>query len=292
MDDEVEDLQGTSILEREAKLRGADLEPTVQFVESGDKTEPVDEVEDEADDEDEIVAPAASAPVPTLTDPGEYKPADYSFEVTVMDDEGKNARTHKIKSVEQWDELLERDPNLGSAAALLKAQRAATKMETALERDERDHEGKKTAFETEKTTLATQAAATNTMVAEIGYLQAQGKLPAVDKKYVDADWSDPEVAKQPGVKEQLALLNYMRGENKKLVAAGLPAMTSIRDAFNSMQLDRVEKGRPAARAEAASQRKANGARVAGVSSSPASVAPAGISVGRGGSLRDIGRQTL
>lgn len=281
---------GVPILEREAKLRGEDI-AGVQIVEPGNVVAATtDDDGDDPDDEEPVEAPNAPDPTPSLPDPGDFVPADYSFEVQVFDAEGKNARTHKIKSVEQWDELLDGDPNLGSASALLKAQRAATKMETGNDRDQRDHEAKKAQYTNEKTQIEAQKTATNTMIAEIGYLQGQGKLPAVDPKYVNADWSDPEVAKQPGVKEQLALLNYMRSENKKLSAAGLPQMTSIRDAFNSFQLDRAEKGAPARRQQAGQQRKAAGARVASTSSSAlAGGAPAGVSVGRGGSLRDLAR---
>lgn len=302
MDEDVVDVnddgtspQGTSILEREAKLRGAEVE-TVRFIEPGQTADEDEDDENEGgkgdEDEDEIIVTRLPDPVPTLTDPGEFKPADYSFEVQVFDDEGKNARTHKIKSVEQWDELLERDPNLGSASALLKAQRAATKMETSLDRDQREHDGKKTAYETEKTQLEASKATTDTWIAEVGYLQSKGDLPAVDKKYVDADWSDPEIAKQPGVKEQLALLNYMRAENKRRTDAKLKPMTSILDAFNAYQLDQARKGNVTSRQRAATQRKAAGARVASVSAAPASVAPSGISVGRGGSLRDLGRSAF
>lgn len=282
---------GVPIIEREAKLRGEPID-TVTIVEkpvvAGDDDDGDDDLDDDADP---IKAPQAAPPVPSIPDPGEYKPADYSFEVAVYDTEGKNMRTHKIKSVEDWDTLLDGDPNLGSAGALLKAQRQATKMETNLDRDQREHEAKKAQFANEKTAIDNQQQATTTMIAEIGYLQSQGKLPAVDAKYVDADWSDPEIAKQPGVKEQLALLNYMRNENRRLEAAGLSRMTSIRDAFNSYQLDRAEKARPAQQARAAQARKAAGARVASVSPAPLSGgAPSGISVGRGGSLRDLGRQ--
>lgn len=281
--------EGTSILDREAKLRN-DPEPTVQIVEKTAPATTEDDPDDDDDDEPDNPAAPVLAQTPTIPDPGEFKPGDYTFEVTVLDAEGKNARVHKIKSVEQWDDLLETDPNLGSASALLRAQRAASKMENSLERDQRDFEAKKAAFDSEKSQIEAQAAATNVMVAEIGYLQAQGKLPAVDKKYVDADWSDPEVAKQPGVKEQLALLNYMRKENGRLSAAGLPRMTSIRDAFNSYRIDQAEKKAPARKQAAGVARKQAGARVSGVSPAPSGAAPAGISVGRGGSLRDLGRQ--
>jgi hypothetical protein len=282
--------QGTSILEREAKLRGE--APLVPQIITGRETVVATPDEDEPDDdEDEIDNPTVPVQAPQTPDPGVFTPGDYTFEVVVYDAEGKSPKIHKIKSVDDWDELLERDPNLGSASALLKAQRAVSKMENSQEREQREFDAKKAKYNAEKAEIDQRQQATDTMVAEIGYLQGKGDLPEVAKKYVDADWSDPEVAKQPGVKEQLALLNYMKKENKARIAAKLKPMTSILDAFNAYQIDRARKGQPAVRAQAAAQRKAQGARVAAVSPAPASGgAPAGISVGRGGSLRDLGRQ--
>lgn len=291
MDNEEEVSQGTSILEREAKLRGETPEPAVRIIEKGQE---IDEEPDETDEEEEdATAPQQIVPeTPKTPDPGEYKPTDYSFEVQVYDKDGNNPKTRKITSLEQWDDLLENDPNLGSASALLKAQRNATKMENSSDRDKRDYDTKKTAFDTEVTEIATRKAAVDTMTSEIGYLQAKGDLPAVAKEYVDANWSDPEIAKKPGVKEQVQLLNYMRDENKRRTAANLKPMTSILDAFNAFQIDQAKKGNVARRQTAGQQRKTAGARVAGVSSGApsSSGAPAGISVGRGGSLRDLGRQ--
>lgn len=293
MENEEEVSQGTSILEREAKMRGEQA-PVPTIV---DKNTPVTTQEDENnedDDQDTLDEPTAASvatATPQAPDPGNFTPGDYSFEVVAYDAEGKSPKTHRIKSVEQWDELLDKDPNLGTAAALLKAQRAASKMETGLERDQREYDAKKAAYDGEKAQIAARQEATDTMVAEIGYLQSKGDLPEVAKKYVDADWSDPEIAKQPGVKEQLALLNYMKKENKARVAAKLKPMTSILDAFNAYQIDQARRGNVQRKQTAGVQRKAAGARVAATTPAPASGgAPAGISVGRGGSLRDLGRQ--
>lgn len=293
METEEEVSQGTSILEREAKMRGEQA-PVPTIV---DKNTPVAAPEEDADEEndddtlDDTAAPVVVAEAPKALDPGTFTPSDYSFEVVSYDTDGKSPKTHKIKSIEQWDELLDKDPNLGTAAALLKAQRAASKMETGLERDQREYDAKKAAYDGEKAEIAARQEATDTMVAEIGYLQGKGDLPEVAKKYVDADWSDPEIAKQPGVKEQLALLNYMRKENKARVAAKLKPMTSILDAFNAYQIDQARKGNVQRKQTAAVQRKAAGARIAATTPAPASGgAPPGISVGRGGNLRDLGRQ--
>lgn len=293
---EDENQEGTSILDREAKLRGEPEEvPTIITGREAVVAAPAEGEDDDTDaDDDDTDNPTAPIPqTPQTPDPGVFAPGDYSFEVVAYDSDGKNPKTHKIKSVEQWDELLERDPNLGSAAALLKAQRMANKMENGLERDEREHSDKKAKFDAEKAEIESKQAATDTMVAEIGYLQSKGDLPEVAKKYVNADWSDPEVAKQPGVKEQLALLNYMRKENKARLSAKLKPMTSILDAFNAFQIDQARKGKATGKVTAAAQRKTAGARVAATSPAPASGgAPSWVSVGQGGNLRDIGRMGL
>lgn len=293
MEEDVIEEQGTSILEREAKIRGdSQPEPNVRIVTKQEQAADVQTEEDDEDSDDDETEDTAR-PVdlgPSSPDPGTFQPGDYAFEVQVFDQNNSHPKVRKITSPEQWDELLESDPNLGSAAALLKAQRNATKMENNLERDKREFDAKKKTFDDEKAQIDARNAQIETYVAEIGYLQQKGDLPEVAKKYVDADWSDPEIAKQPGVKEQLALLTYMRRENQVRIKAKLKPMTSILDAFNSYQIDRARKGQATTKVTAAQARRANGARVAAVSAPPVGQAPPGIAVGRGGSLRDLGRQ--
>lgn len=239
----------------------------------------------ETPEEEEEDAP--EAPRENLVDPGEFKPQDYAFEVTVYDEEGKNGKPKKIKSVDEWDALLDTDPNLGSAASLLKAQRLATKMETSLERDQSDWQKKKTEFEEGTRAAEVAQEAVTQMANEITYLVSKGDLPQVAKQYQNADWSDPEVAKQDGVKEQLAVLNYMRKENAARAKANLKPMTSILDAFNAFQIEQSRKQAITNKTNAGQARKEASARVAGSTPAPVSVAPKGIMVGRGGSLRDM-----
>jgi hypothetical protein len=245
------------------------------------------ETEEEVPEPDEEVE---DAPVtPSVPDPGEFTPGDYSFEVTTYNAEGQNGRTVKVNSLEQWEQLIDTDPNFGSAGALLRAQRAATHMESSIDRDEREYKAKKAQFDEAAKGEQARTEAMGNMVSEMGYLEGKGYLPKVANQYKNADWSDPEVAKQNGVKEQIALLKYMRNENNSRIRAGLKPMTSVLDAYNAFELDNSRKGTETAKKAAGEARKAAGSRVASSSPNPATTAPAGIAVGRGGSLEDLNR---
>jgi hypothetical protein len=109
---------------------------------------------------------------------------------------------------------------------------------------------------------------------------ARGYIPKIDPKYLDADWSDPGIAKQDGVKEQIELLNYMVKENEARLKAKVKPLVSIVDTFNAWQLDTGRQKEEAEAKAAAEARKEAGARVAGVSpSSQGSYVPKGIAVG-------------
>lgn len=249
-----------------------------------EEEKPKDDVEETQTEEEET----PDEPVTTIEDPGEFTVPDVAFEVTVYDDEGKNGKTVKISSVDDWDNLLDKDPNLGTAAALMKAQREATKMENKLDRAQEDWQKQKTEYESQMEVEQQRIDTTNAWVNEINYLVQSGDLPKVDAKYKDADWSDPEIAKQDGVKEQIELLKFMRNENKAREKASLKPITSVIDAFNaferkSSKTKTTEQNK--ARGEA---RKAAGAKVAGVSPAPVSNAPKGVAVGRAGNLNDLG----
>lgn len=242
-------------------------------------------------DEPEEVEEVSAEDLVTVDDPGEYQPKDYSFQVTTYDSEGKNGRSVTVKSVEQWDELidtLERSGgNLGSTTSVLRAERAASRMERNLETDRVKWQSDKDAYDQQLEANNQRIESTNQMIAEMNYLVERGDLPRVAQGYINADWSDPEVAKQAGVKEQVEVLNYMRRENAARTRAGLKPMTSVIDAFNAFQLDQTRKGTVAARQRAGQSRREAGARVAASTPNTGIQAPKGISVGRGGNLRDL-----
>lgn len=259
-------------------------------IEREPKTQTEPEIKEEVKEEVKAEAPAAQAEqVIEIDDPGEFSPKDYSFDVMVFDGEGKRGRSQKISSIDQWEQLLDTDPNFGSATALLKAERLANKMDIGTERDKSDYDAKKAEYDQAVETQQAREQATTNMVNEIAYLVDRGELPRVSTEYANADWSDPKVAAQPGVKEQIALLDYMASENARRTKAGLSPTTSLLDVWASYQLDEAKKTSQTQREQAAQARKDAGARVAGVAPNPVTAAPRGIMIGRGGSLDELSR---
>lgn len=249
-----------------------------------------EEEEPEPAKEPAVVEKEIEIPQVTLEDPGEYKPQDYSFTVTTYDEDGKKPKNVKIDSIDKWDELLETDPNLGSAAALLKADRAAAKMEANLERDESTHTAAKQAYDAEVERVGQSEATTQQWANEIDYLADRGDLPKIDAKFENVPWvgptADKDALKDPAVKARIELLEYLRKENTSRVSKGLSPMSPTA-AFNAMQLDSRVKTDKENKTKADEARKAAGARVAGTTPAPVSGAPKGIAVGRAGSLRDL-----
>lgn len=221
-------------------------------------------------------------PVLTVKDPGEYQPADYSFEVAL-----KGGKSVKINTPEEADKLAEDPENFETPKQLLDF---INKTQTMRNKLDKDHEK----WETEHTTFAQQLEQETQrrgnieqFVSEFNYLIGKGLLPPVAKEYRDADWTDPEVAKQSGVKEQRALLDYFVKENKVRSVAKIKPLTSMVDAFNAWQQDEGRQKSEAkvkadaeAKKAAGEARKAAGSRIAGVSSSQqGAYVPKGIAVG-------------
>lgn len=239
-----------------------------------------DESEDDQRDTDVEYSEPASAI--TVQDPGEFKPADYSFEVTL-----KDGKTVKITTPEEADRLSEDPDNFETPKQLLDFIKKSTQMQNKLDKDYEKWESQKKTFTQQLETETQRLETVDTYVNELNYLVDKGLMPKIDPKYTEADWSDPEVTKQPGVKEQMALLNYMLKENRARAAAGVKQITSIVDAYNAWQMDADHQKEETKRKEAEEAEKvANNARKIAsarvVGSSPAqqgSYVPKGISVG-------------
>jgi hypothetical protein len=245
------------------------------------KDEEAEEEEPETPEvEEPKEAPFIEAPV-QLVDPGEYTPADYSFEVEV---EGKKT---KITTPEQAAEFADENADKFTSAQILSFLRQSQSMENKLASDKADYDDKKAEYNEKKSEADAQQESINTIAAEITYLVSKGKLPKVDPQYLSADWTDKEIAKQPGVKEQVSLLNYMRDENIVREKAGLKPITSAIDAWNAWQLEEKNSEEDDTKKQAAAARKAAGARVSGSSPNPVSLAPKGIAVGRAMNLTDL-----
>ncbi len=273
----------------------ADLE--AQNDENPDKKEgegaPADTGDGEAakkPDDGGAADPDVEAEAPTqyeeVADPGEFTPGDYTFEATVYDEEGKNPKTHKIVSLEQWDELLETEPNFGTSAAVLRAERAAQKMDRGIERDKARYDEQRASYEDAVKQQEARDTQTLQWQSELDYLVTKGELPPMPKEFhvSTADWSKVEVKAQPAVKAQMDLLAYFRTENATRAKAGLAPMSSLLDAWNGYAREQEKVAASTTRTQNIEARKAAGAKVASSSPRPATAAPKGISVGRTGLL--------
>lgn len=251
---------------------------------SSDDSKSDDKSDDESASDQNTPDIEYSEPVSAITieDPGEYKPADYSFEVTL-----KDGKTLKISTPDEADKLSEDPDNFETPKQLLDFIKKSTQMQNKLDKDyekwEKDHN-----IFTEQLETETQRRETiENYVGEFQYLVGKGKLPAVAKEYLDADWTDPKVADQPGVREQIAILNYMEKENDLRIKAKVKPITSIIDAYNAWREDEGErkkvekiKADEEAHRAAGEARKSASSRIAGVSpAQQGSYVPKGIAVG-------------
>lgn len=260
-----------------------EFKPIPMRRETEEKEEPkVVEKDDDEEDEEIVVAPV----VPAVEDPGTYEPKDYSFDVTL-----KDGKTKSIKSVDDWESLLEDDPEFKSAAELLKYNRLLSKMENGLEKDKKDFDEKKENFENAQAKADAQQAQLDTWEREINYLSQQGSLPKVTKEMQELDWTDPEVQKVPEIKEQIDFLKFFQKENKNRIKAGLTPINSAIDAFNAY--DRAKKGKEIEdkKTRDGDARKRAGSMVAG-QGAPTPPTPKGLIVGTGGSLNDLDNDIL
>lgn len=253
-----------------------------------------EETEDNKTEEEIVVEDEKLPEVHTveIEDPGEFVPNDYSFEVTTFDEEGKKPKSVKVTSIEQWDELLESEVNLGSSAAVGKAFRAAQKMENGVDKDLAEWESKSQEYKTASEAQAIQEQRNQTIFNEMQYLVDKGELPKLTAEERDTlNWEDEAVRKaHPSIQKHRQLLNYMRKENGVRSKAGLNPLSSVLDAYNAMKLDTRVKADTERKAQVAEARKQAGARIS--SSSPAAgsaASPRGIAVGRVGDLGRLGQ---
>ncbi len=251
-----------------------------------DEPEAGKEVDTGGGDDTPAAAPEAQVQAEVVDDPGEFAPGDYSFEVTVYDENGANPKVHKVGSLEAWDELLETEPNLGTSAAVLKAERSAQKMDRGIERDKAKWDDQKTEYDEAVKAQEEANAWTTNATAELDYLVAKGELPPMPKEFhiTTADWNKPDIAKQPAVKAQMELLDYFRKENATRIKAGLQPMKSLLDAYNGFARERDKETTKLARANVTEARRAQAGKVSGSAPRPATAAPKGVAVGRIGVL--------
>lgn len=217
-----------------------------------------------------------------LQDPGEFKPNDYSFDVQLAD-----GTIIKIEKPEDIDKL-PNDADFGSPKNFLQVQANFSRMVNGLEADKREYDGKKQNYDQQVATEKERVQIVSNWEKEINYLESKGKLPAVPAQYKDSDWRNADIAKQPGVKERVAIFDYMVAENKAREAAGLPRMVSMLEAYNEMRSKALEESISQRQQQQADMRKKRGAMISGASTPASSSSiPSDMIVGRGGSLRDL-----
>lgn len=233
--------------------------------------------EGESEDDGGEEQVAEPSPVVTAQNPGEYQPKDYSFEIEI------DGKTHTVDSPQKAEQLGEEYADKLTAKQLFALISKGSKIDLKQERDKEEYDKLKTTYDAQVQTEAQRQDTVNGIASEFDYLVSKNLLPAVSKENQEANWSDPEIAKQPGVKEQLELLAYMTRENAIRVKAGVKPMTSIVDAYNAWSLDATRQKRVVANKAAGEARKAAGSRVAGVApTQSAPYVPQGIAVGRTG----------
>lgn len=246
----------------------------------GDTQEVVEEVKEDPKVPAEPVVPAPKTETQQLTDPGEFTPKDYSFEVELADGTKFN-----IKSPEDVSQLPE-DASFKSIQDHTAFINNYTQMVNGLATDKQQYEAAKQTYEEQKAVAEENEKFIQTIENSFSYLEGKGKLPAVPAQYTDADWSDPEVAKQPGVKERVELVNYMAKENAQRESLGLPKMSPL-EAHAELQNKALEEQQTQRTQQQAKLRKDRGAMVSGQSAPAPGKANSDMIVGSGRPLRDL-----
>lgn len=258
---------------KDENLEPDDAEPT----EEPDDTKPTIELKTEIDEEGVYEA--------ISEDPGNFKPGDYSFEIKTAD-----GKTHKLSTPEDVDAFaatLDDNPESITASQFALFNRKAVVMEQGIASDKKVYETDKGEFDKQTALTETRETQLKQWNNEINYLSTEGKLPEISVANNKADWSDPEVAKDPAVAARLDLLEWMSTENEKRMLAGLEPMTSMVDAFNNRRLEQIDSQDEEDKKSDTADRRRRGGKVGGNAPYSPEAAPKNSIVGKGGSLGDL-----
>lgn len=289
--DSISDVKGGLIDNEEALVVEEDDEGSEDEHKADDKT--TERLEpDEADPPEEPDAPEVPEADPEgvyeekkVDNPGDFKPGDYSFEIKTTD-----GKTHKFSAPEDLDAFaatLDDTPELISASQFSVFNRKAGLMEQGIASDRKEFEVNKAEFDRQQTLNETRETHLKQWNNEINYLSKEGKLPEISSDNNKADWSDPEIAKDPAVAARLELLKWMTDNNNKRLEAGLEPMSSLVDAYNTRRLEQFESQNVEKKKTDTSKRREQGSRVGGNAPYSPESAPKGGIVGKGGSLSDL-----
>lgn len=243
------------------------------------KEEPKEKETAEIEEAETTEEYAEPEPVITVEDPGEYVPQDYSFSIDIK------GKTYKVESLEQAENLAEEHAEDLNAKQLFSLVSKGSKIDIKQERDKEKWEADKKKFDEQSEVQNERMEYVDSIYKEIQYLVDNKMLPKIEDPAIKNRWDNDETAskdkefiKNPGVKEQVELLNRLAKEREKRIKAGLSPFVSAIEVYKDMQLD--SKKHEKTEKEAGEARKAAGARVAGVSASQVgTTVPKGISVG-------------
>lgn len=217
-------------------------------------------------------------------DPGEFVPEDYSFTVALAD--GKSVT---IRSQDDIDRIAEDPDNFATPKQLMDFLRQSNKMVQAIEKDQKDWQDKKDAYDKYYESVERNTMLINNIASELDYLVSNGDLPKLTEAQKEAEWTAEYLKNNPDVKAHDDVLKFMRRENIKRAKLKLPPVTSVLDAFNSMQLNTIKTNQSQRRTDAVEQRKTMSGRIASGAPTPVQAnRPKGIAVGRVGNLRNLG----
>ena len=234
----------------------------------------------------ENVPEPAEAEAPPVVNPGDFQPSDYSFEITTTD--GKTVKIATLEDADAFANRLDENPELISASQFMQFNRKVAGMDVGIASEKKAFDQNQEAFEAQQAVDTARQESINQWDKEVNYLAERGELPPITPAQNAADWTDPKVAAQPGIKERVELLHWMDTENDRRITAGLEPMRSMLDAHNAMSLEAMRKGEVEADDKDAQARRARGAFVPPSSSpEPFEQKKSGTIVGLGGTLDDF-----
>jgi len=110
---------------------------------------------------------------------------------------------------------IDKNPESISAYQFGLLNRRSAVMEQSIASDRRNYDADKVKFDEQQEQTATREQYLTQWQGEINYLRQKGELPAITNELNNADWTDPKVAAESGVKEALAVFKWMEDENKQ-----------------------------------------------------------------------------
>lgn len=237
-----------------------------------------DETEPEAD-------PAGVFADNKADNPGDFKPGDYSFEITTTD--GKSHKISTPEDAEGFGALLDDDPAIIVASQFAKFNSKLAVMEQGIAADKREFDAKKADFDAQQQLDDNRTQMITNVDSGFKYLQSQGKLTAVPTELNTGSvrWEDHR--DNEAIKQRLDILAYMNKDNEERLTAGLEPSFDAVSAYNAMRLENMEKTAGQTSKRQVTDRQRKGSLVGAPSAYEPHGQTKGSIVGEGGSLNDL-----